>query len=153
MFKTEASLWGTSWRHESSVPVETARQSVVLLYYCHDSRGSRGGLELVEVPRHVYEFIAPFVPGPVIQRTGTYRLLGSLLLYVVKRDGEGVGGSFPCWKGGTRNPFFLIIKTRTTPANTAGGKERDRKRKGGIFRNFSVEKMDAGRGKGCADDA
>jgi len=31
---------------------------------------------------------------------------------------------------------------------------RERGWEGGrIFRNFSVEKMDAGRGKGCADDA
>lgn len=86
-----------------------------------------GGLELVEVPRHVYEFIAPFVPDPVIQRTGTYRLLGSLLLYVVKRDGGGVRGKFSALKGGTRNPFFLVIKTRAMPPN---GERKKRVRKG-----------------------
>lgn len=96
-------------KHKNSVSVEPARQSVVLLYYCHDSRGPRGRLELVEVPRHVYEFIAPFVPCPVIQRTGTYRLLGSLLLYVVKRGGEGVEGE------GGRRVFRDEKAARGTP--------------------------------------
>lgn len=102
------------------------------------------------------------MPGPVIQRTGTYRLLGSLLLYVVKRDGESVEEEFSALK--RRHPFFLVIKTRATPwtgwkkRESEGEREGERKKEGGreggrIFRNFSVEKMDAGRGKGCADDA
>lgn len=68
-------------------PVESARQSVVLLCYCHDSRGPLEVGPRRSPPRHVYEFIAAFVPRPVIQRAGTYRLLGSLLLCrAVKRE-------------------------------------------------------------------
>lgn len=71
------------------------------------------------------------MPGPVIQRTGTYRLLGSLLLYVVKRDGEGMEEEFSALK--RRHPFFLVIKTRATPwtgwkkRESEGEKERERK--------------------------
>lgn len=63
-----------------------SRGPAVLLRYCHDAGHDRGGGISVEAPRHVYEFIAPFVPGP---GNPTDRYLPFIGLFVIIRYEQG----------------------------------------------------------------